>query len=274
MIVRIFNIYNSISYFRVVIDYKDYTKEDFMTCSKNNYNSFVLEGRQIGILNLINNDRKEPPNLFIIQDAEMFQEVENNFLGNLEKNAPNMLIALISTDDRDGEYTPWYAERTVAWVDEFSGNGDDYINFLIDRLIPFLEDKYNRIFNKTNTYMAGASLGGLISTYALFKYPNEFAGGIFVSSSYWYENFLNFLNLSRNINKEAIIYMDVGDQEGIGKITLGKDIVEETKKVYQIFLDKGIKKDNIYFEIKKDMSHNISFFVDRIYDGIIYINNK
>lgn len=41
-----------------------------------------------------------------------------------------------------------------------------------------------------------------------------------------------------------------------------------------LFLDKNLKYENIYFIIQDDMEHRESYFIDRIYDGILFIYNK
>lgn len=62
------------------------------------------------------------------------------------------------------------------------GEGNEYVDFLVKNLKPFIDKKYRTLKNKQNTFIAGSSMGGLISLYAALKYPKIFVGaGIFFS---------------------------------------------------------------------------------------------
>lgn len=202
----------------------------------------------------------------------MFTRLENNIVGKLEDRLENIIVIAIEPLDRFAEYTPWFQESMVSWVEYFEGSGDFYLSFLIEDLFPYLEERYDIKFK--NKYLAGASLGGLISSYGIFKYPDYFKGGIFVSASFWYEGFINYLKTLEYVGPRFKIYMDVGSEEKPGRISLFKDVVEETKLVYEIFLELGLNPNDIRFLIKKDMPHKESFFIDRIYDGIEWIVSK
>jgi predicted alpha/beta superfamily hydrolase len=65
------------------------------------------------------------------------------------------------------------------------GDGKAYLAFIVKNLKPFIDKKYRTLPGKKHTYMAGSSMGGLISFYAGLYYPDVFGAlGIF-SSSFW-----------------------------------------------------------------------------------------
>ena len=65
------------------------------------------------------------------------------------------------------------------------GEGSLYVDFIVKTLKPFVDKKYRTKKDRKNTSIAGSSLGGLISFYALLKYPKTFgAAGVF-SPSFW-----------------------------------------------------------------------------------------
>ncbi len=218
--------------------------------------------------------KDEDVTLFLVNDGDMIKRVQNNMFSKLEEHASNIIVAAIEPLDRFDEYTPWFQNSYVDRIDVFKGSGNQYLEFLMEELVVYIEEKLDLEIKDKNIFLAGASLGGLISTYGLLKYPKRLGGGIFVSSSYWYDGFLNYLADSTCIDEDWLIYMDVGDKEKPGKITLFKDIVKETERVYEIFLDKGVAKRNINYRIQKDMGHNESFFIDRIYNGIVWVGSK
>jgi predicted alpha/beta superfamily hydrolase len=65
------------------------------------------------------------------------------------------------------------------------GEGKEYLAFIVKNLKPFIDKKYRTLPGKLHTYMAGSSMGGLISFYAGLYYPQVFGAlGIF-SPSFW-----------------------------------------------------------------------------------------
>lgn len=235
------------------------------------YDQLEIEGRKVY---LYRSKKLFNPNIYLIQDGQQLGEIENNIVGKIDDNNRDIVVIFIESLDRNSEYTPWYSNTLVESIEYFSGNGDDYLKFLIDKLIPYISEVIDLDIFEHKIFLGGSSLGGLISTYGLFQYPDIFAGGIFVSSSYWYSNFIEYLSTRETLDNRKIIYMDVGGREKAGKITLNKDVVEETELVYKCFLNKGVLKKDILFRIHKDMTHELSYFVDRIYDGISYIETK
>jgi predicted alpha/beta superfamily hydrolase len=65
------------------------------------------------------------------------------------------------------------------------GEGKQYAEFLAKTLKPFIDTKYRTKKGPENTFVAGSSMGGLISMYAILQYPEVFgAAGVF-SPSFW-----------------------------------------------------------------------------------------
>ncbi|MEM9528608.1 MAG: alpha/beta hydrolase-fold protein, partial [Bacteroidota bacterium] len=53
---------------------------------------------------------------------------------------------------------------------------DNYLKFIVEELKPFIDKKYATLPDVQNTFIAGSSMGGLISMYALCEYPEVFFG--------------------------------------------------------------------------------------------------
>jgi enterochelin esterase-like enzyme len=69
----------------------------------------------------------------------------------------------------------------------FSGlaiSSDNYLKFLVGELKPFIDKTYSTLPDPSNTFVAGSSMGGLISLYAICEYPNVF-GGAACLSTHW-----------------------------------------------------------------------------------------
>jgi len=61
---------------------------------------------------------------------------------------------------------------------------DNYLEFLVEELKPFIDKNYSTYPDAKHTFIAGSSMGGLISMYAVCEYPNVF-GGAACLSTHW-----------------------------------------------------------------------------------------
>jgi predicted alpha/beta superfamily hydrolase len=59
------------------------------------------------------------------------------------------------------------------------------MEFLVNTLKPFIDSKYRTKKGPENTFIAGSSMGGLISMYALLQYPNVFGAAGVISPAFW-----------------------------------------------------------------------------------------
>jgi predicted alpha/beta superfamily hydrolase len=68
----------------------------------------------------------------------------------------------------------------------FSGKvqSDTYLRFLVTELKPFIDSMYATKKDRANTFIAGSSMGGLISIYAICEYPEIF-GAAACLSTHW-----------------------------------------------------------------------------------------
>jgi len=98
---------------------------------------------------------------------------------------------------------------------------DNYGQFIVKELIPYIESNFSVNKGHKYRYLAGSSMGGLISWYTLMNYPNEFAGAICMST-HWpgtfsagdpaFAMFKAFID--NNLSKLSAhkIYFDHGDK--------------------------------------------------------------
>lgn len=80
-------------------------------------------------------------------------------------------------DNRLREYNPYDHPQFGK------GEGKAYADFLAQTLKPYIDTKYRTKKGPENTFVAGSSMGALISLYAMMQYPSVFgAAGIFSPS--------------------------------------------------------------------------------------------
>jgi len=61
---------------------------------------------------------------------------------------------------------------------------DNYLLFLTEELKPFIDKNFSTLNDRSNTFIMGSSMGGLISLYALCEYPDIF-GSAACMSTHW-----------------------------------------------------------------------------------------
>ncbi len=97
---------------------------------------------------------------------------------------------------------------------------DKYLKFLVTELKPFIDINFSTLKDRSNTFIAGSSMGGLISMYAICEYPTVF-GGAACLSTHWPglftvkdnpvpEAFMNYLKHNLPDPATHKIYFDYG----------------------------------------------------------------
>lgn len=97
-----------------------------------------------------------------------------------------------NADFRHAEYFPQAALLSIpeGGRHELEGRmpselyADAYLTFLTQELKPFIDERFNVYTEREYTFIAGSSMGGLISMYALAEYPQVF-GGAACLSTHW-----------------------------------------------------------------------------------------
>lgn len=107
------------------------------------------------------------------------------------------------------EYNPFDNERFG------DGEGKNYMRFLVKKLKPYVDRHYRTKKDRAHTFMAGSSMGGLISLYGALRYPRKFgAVGVF-SPAFWVAGGDIFEMIGRKGRRlKAKIYLYGGKLEG------------------------------------------------------------
>lgn len=72
----------------------------------------------------------------------------------------------------------------VAVKNDFklSFTGDEYLRFIVEELKPLIDTEFSTLLGAESTFIAGASMGALLSVYAVCEYPKIFGGAMCVST--------------------------------------------------------------------------------------------
>ncbi|MFT4179557.1 MAG: alpha/beta hydrolase-fold protein [Thermomonas sp.] len=103
-----------------------------------------------------------------------------------------IVVGVWNTARRFEEYMPQVGEgeQIPTGVDWFPSVpraaliSDDYLRFIVEELKPFIDARYRTLPGREDTAVMGSSMGGLISLYALAKYPQVF-GSAGAVSTHW-----------------------------------------------------------------------------------------
>lgn len=99
---------------------------------------------------------------------------------------PTIVVGIDNTSERIGEFCPddiieYLPAGTPVYAD-WKPQGNDYLRFLVTELKPFIDSTYAVYPERSHTWVMGSSCGGLISSYALCKYPEIFGGAACLST--------------------------------------------------------------------------------------------
>lgn len=161
---------------------------------------------------------------------------------------------------------------------QFIPNSNNYLKFIVTELKPYIDKNYATIPNSKNTFIAGSSMGGLISIYAICQYPNVF-GGAACLSSHWPgifdsdnnpipETFYSYLKNNLPNPKSHKIYFDYGDQ------TLDALYPPLQKEVDKIMIQKGFNSKNWITKFFPGKDHSENAWAERIHIPLEFLLKK
>lgn len=150
------------------------------------------------------------------------------------------------SEDRIKEYI--FDNDNIAQGSE----GKKYIRFITDTLKPFVDEHYRTKKDRENTGIGGSSLGGLISIYSGFLYPEVYSKLLIFSPSLWVEPNNNFPIMGFRTPFKTKIYLYGGELEGSKMV--------KRIKIFENYLKRWEKKNLFDFEFKTsinpDGTHN------------------
>jgi enterochelin esterase-like enzyme len=151
---------------------------------------------------------------------------------------------------------------------------DNYLKFIVSELKPYIDKRFSTKKDRDNTFIAGSSMGGLVSIYALCEYPSVF-GGAACLSTHWIgtlevtqripDAFMDYLKACLPTPEHHKIYFDHG--------TVGLDALYAPfqKRVDSILLEKGYTAKNTLTRVYEGAEHNEKAWAKRLDIPIIFL---
>jgi len=159
---------------------------------------------------------------------------------------PKSIVIGIANVDRKRDFT--FPTTIKKDKEDFptTGGSANFINFLANEVMPFVEQKFKTNASKT---IIGQSLGGLLATEILLKQSKLFNNYVMISPSLWWDKQSLLKNAETVINIQKLIstnvYIAVGEE--------GKVMKDDAKKLAEV-LQKN-KDLKVSFEVFENEDH-------------------
>ncbi|HEY4618901.1 MAG TPA: alpha/beta hydrolase-fold protein [Flavobacterium sp.] len=209
-------------------------------------------------------DKKYP--VIYMHDAQNLFDSTTSYAGewNVDEkldsiNAQVIVIGIEhGNDKRMEELTPYKNEKYGG------GNADAYLEFIVKTLKPQIDRTYRTKTKARNTIIMGSSLGGLVSYYAVIKYPKIFGKAGIFSPSFWFSDKIYDL-ANENKKMKTKIYFLAGDKES-------DDMVSDLNKMETIVNQKRCSCLNLTKKvIVKNGEHNEKLWRDGFSNAVKWL---
>ncbi len=158
-------------------------------------------------------------NLFYDEDASYGKSW--GLLSYLEENNVPLIVTGVSCNSfpedseyggRLSEYSPFsFNDRHFG---DIKGRGQITMEWLINEYKPYIDENFPTLPDRKHTFIAGSSMGGLMTLYAISQYNDVFSRGAALSPSlYFSPKEVSEMIMKGHYGKNTVLYMDNGQRE-------------------------------------------------------------
>ena len=159
----------------------------------------------------------------------------------MDRTKTPMIIAAIECNHspqngRLSEYSPFSFDR--APFGPIEGRGEETMDWLLRVFKPEIDRRFPTLPDRAHTFIAGSSMGGLMSLYAVLRHGNVFKGAACLSPSLWVtpQKLDDFIRASE-VSPDTVLYMDYGGEELAAD---RRNMVTRFKRVANLLYDKHV----------------------------------
>jgi predicted peptidase len=164
------------------------------------------------------------------------------------------------------------------WNFDMTMNADNYLKFLVEEVKPYIDTHFSVFTERNHTSIAGSSMGGLISMYAVCEYPNIFGAAACIST-HWpgvkpYKGnpvpaaFFAYMEEKVPSAKTHRFYFDFGTE------TLDQYYPQYEENVNRIFKEKGYDATNFVNRKFEGADHSENSWNLRLEIPLLFLLNK
>lgn len=217
--------------------------------------SYATENRSYPVIYM-----HDAQNLFDPKTSFVGEWKVDDYLDGLTENESIVVGIEHGNEKRIDELTPYPHEKYGG------GQGDAYLQFIIDVVKPKIENDYRVEKGSEHTTIMGASLGGLLSFYATIKHPDIFGNAGVFSPSFWINPEMFELVKTTEIPSISKFYVMVGGKEG-------GSMVEDFNTMVELLRSKGLNDTQLTSEIIEDGEHNEALWASQFPKAYQWFNH-
>ncbi|MFN0173558.1 MAG: alpha/beta hydrolase-fold protein [Saprospiraceae bacterium] len=152
------------------------------------------------------------------------------------------------------EYSPWVNQQYGG------GQGDEYLEFIVNTLKPYIDANYRTLPGRLTTGLAGSSMGGLISMYALAERQDVFSKAGIFSPAFWFADNEPASHVANHPKQGNVrVYFLAGaDEENNGNQS--NYVVEDMQAVADAMATAGFGPGEKSFNVIADGKHSEWFW--------------
>tara|TARA_R110002049_G_scaffold239117_1_gene412134 strand:- start:873 stop:1676 length:804 start_codon:yes stop_codon:yes gene_type:complete len=224
---------------------------------------FIIAAPQLDTLKTIwvylpknyQNSEKSYPVIYM-HDAQNLFDAETSYIGEWEvdeymdtlTDKQSIIIGIEHGNaKRIDELTPYMHEKYGG------GKGDAYLTFIKNTVKPHIDVIYRTKPEAKNTTIFGSSLGGLISFYALLKYPKTFGKAGVFSPAFWINPEIYDLVKTTEIPETSKFYFLAGTDEG-------ETMIPKLEEMIALLKSKKVKENQFETHSIEGGQHNEKFW--------------
>lgn len=164
----------------------------------------------------------------------------------------SLIIVAVECNQRGNgrlrEYSPCNFETPT--FGRIRGKGKVYMDWLVNELKPYIDHHYRTMPDRNHTIIAGSSMGGLMSLYAVSAYNDVFQRAACLSPSLWVNpEWMMKLVQGVQMQCDTTIYIDYGSEE-MGNHPNNVNILMDMNR---LLVEKGV---NLSFRIIPGGTHS------------------
>jgi len=171
--------------------------------------------------------------------------------------------------DRLKEYIPYRSFHPPI----LRPQGKRYPDFLMNEVMPFVQERYRIAQGPENTGLGGSSLGALISLYTVIERPDVF-GQLLLESPSLFISYRRILKLSRLVRQwPDKIFLAIGTREA-GREDKDKQVVEDVHELEHSLRRAGLDERRLLVMIDEGATHNEGEWAKRFPDALTFLFGK
>jgi len=217
--------------------FSSYAKTPISAGFIENHQSKVLGEKRRFMVDLPENyyeNEQSYPTLYVIDADFQFHHVSavTKNLARMGKIPPMIVIGIANQGNADYLYqTTWIVEG-----EEGFGGADNFYRYISDELVPTVDKQFR---TNENRVLAGYSLGGLFTTYAMIQENTPFNAFLAMSPSYWFDDYSAVESISKYVEQKGAkgslppLFLSVANEQGMGVAKLDKSLQKLAIKDWQ-----------------------------------------